>query len=69
MKFLFFNDTGRTVRIHPATYIHCCQAERTPIEPLEERLFVLPQGTFPVVKLWDHGQDIGLKLLVSPMFE
>lgn len=69
VKFLFFNDTGRMVRIHPATFTHGCQGDKTAILPLEERLFLLPEGTYAAVKLWDYGEDIGLQLLVSPRIE
>jgi hypothetical protein len=47
MKFKYFNDTGREVRIHPATFIHGCSGSDEPIKPLEERLFLLPEGTYP----------------------
>lgn len=40
MQFRFFNDTGRVVRIHPATLHHGCQGEKTPIKPSEDRLFL-----------------------------
>jgi hypothetical protein len=69
MKFKFFNDTGRIVRIHPATFAHGCQSEKSPINPLEERLFILPTGSYPTVKMWDYGENIGLQILVSPNME
>ncbi|OIK10064.1 hypothetical protein [Bacillus sp. MUM 13] len=69
MKFVFFHDTGRIVRIHPATFVHGCQGEKAAINPLEERLFLLTQGTYAAIKLWDYGEDIGLQLLVSPRFD
>ncbi|MBA2876377.1 hypothetical protein [Thermaerobacillus caldiproteolyticus] len=65
MKFVYLNDTGRIVNIHPATFIHGCSASDAPIEPLEERLFVLPEGTYPWIKMWDYGEK-GLMILVSP---
>jgi hypothetical protein len=68
MKFIYFNDTGRTVNIHPATFLHGCEGERTAIKPLEQRLFILPEGTFPWLKMWDYGER-GLSILVSPMSE
>jgi hypothetical protein len=67
MKFRFYNDTGRIVTIHPATYLHGCNTEdKDPIMPLEERLFTLPDDTYPYVKLWDYGSENGLQLMVSP---
>ncbi|MFP7492993.1 hypothetical protein SFC66_04315 [Terribacillus saccharophilus] len=70
MKFKFFNDTGRIVTIHPATYEHGCFIDnKDAIMPLEERLFILPRNTYPYVKLWDYGSNNGLQLLVSPTKE
>lgn len=65
MKFKFFNDTGRIVSIHPASFLHGCQAKNSPISPLEERIFILPAGTYPTVKMWDYGENRGLQILVS----
>ncbi|KAB7666928.1 hypothetical protein [Bacillus sp. B1-b2] len=67
MRFKFYNDTGRIVTIHPATYKHGCSVDnKEAIIPLEERLFILPEGTYPYVKMWDYGLNNGLQLLVSP---
>jgi len=68
MKFIYYNDTGRVVNVHPATFLHGCTGSNEPIQHLEQRLFELPKGTFPWVKMWDYG-DIGLSILVSPMKE
>ncbi|MCM3031507.1 hypothetical protein [Niallia sp. MER 6] len=68
MKFKFFNDTGRIVTIHQATYEHGCYVDNSDaIMPLQERLFFLPDGTYPFVKLWNYGARNGLQLLVSPI--
>ena len=64
-KFKFFNDTGGVVYVHPATEIHGTVSEMTPIQPLEERIFEVPNGTYPWVKMWDYG-ELGLSILVSP---
>lgn len=64
-KLKFFNDTGREVNIHPATELHGCEADMSPIGPEQTRVFSFPEGTSPFVKLWDHGSK-GLQLLVSP---
>lgn len=55
MKFEFFNDTGKKVNIHPATLVAGCVVDEKPIEHLEIRVFDLPEGTYPSVKMWDHG--------------
>ncbi|MGG0720140.1 hypothetical protein ABE096_21540 [Robertmurraya massiliosenegalensis] len=68
MNLIFFNDTRRLVRIHPATISHGCKVNKEPINPLEDRVFVLPEGSFPWVKMWDNAQ-LGLTILVSPMKE
>ena len=66
MKFIYFNDTGRRVTIHPATFSHGCIGSSEPIKPLEQRIFELPDGTFPWVKMW---MENGLSILVSPVIE
>jgi hypothetical protein len=69
MKFKFFNDTGRIVSIHPGTFSHgtsCTKSDA--IQPLEERLFTLPYGTYPLVKMWDYGSH-GLSIFISPQKE
>ena len=66
MKLVYFNDTGRLVRIHPATLLHGCIVKKEPIKPLEEREFILPDHTFPWIKMWDN-QELGLSILVSPI--
>ncbi len=66
MKFVYFNDTGREVSIHPATKIHGTKCDMTTIKPLEERTFHLPKNTYPWVKMWDYGEERGLSILVSP---
>ncbi len=68
MKFIYYNDTGRIVNVHSATFIHGCTGSREPIKPLEERVFELPEGTFPWVKMWDY-EELGLSILVSPVIE
>jgi hypothetical protein len=66
MKFVYYNDTGRVVSIHPATVTHGCTVDQTSIKPLEEREFILPENTYPWVKMWDYGEKYGLSILVSP---
>ncbi len=65
MKFKYFNDTNRLVKIHATTFSHGTTADSKPINPLEERTFILPEGTYPWVKMWDYG-EAGLTILVSP---
>lgn len=50
------------MRIHIATKSHGTICDMTPIKPLEERVFILPNNTFPCVKQWENG-----KILVSPI--
>ncbi|MCR1836276.1 hypothetical protein NSA56_18355 [Oceanobacillus caeni] len=48
MKFIYFNDTGRKVTIHPATFSHGCIGLSESIKLLEQRVFELPDGTSPM---------------------
>lgn len=68
MKLVYFNDTGRLVRIHPATLLHGCKVKKEAIKPLEEREFILPDNTIPWIKMWDNKEQ-GPSILVSPMRE
>lgn len=77
-KFKFFNDTGRVVRIHPATLLHGVQLsalqdideDHDEIKPLEVKVFYLPKDTYPMVKMWDYGdRGGGLSIFVSPQKE
>ncbi|WP_095149340.1 DnaA N-terminal domain-containing protein [Oceanobacillus manasiensis] len=68
MKFKYFNDTNRIVKIHAATFSHGTVADSKPIKPLEERTFILPEGTYPWVKMWDYV-EAGLTILVSPTYD
>lgn len=60
-KFVYFNDTKQSVAIHTATKEHGVQCDMSDIKPLEERVFLLPNNTFPWLKQWDNGT-----ILVSP---
>jgi hypothetical protein len=60
-KFSYFNDTQKVVHLHTATQIHGTECDMSPIQPLEIREFILPEGTYPWVKQWKDGT-----LLVSP---
>lgn len=68
MKLVYFNDNGRLVKIHPATAIHGCVVNKEPIKPLQERKFILPEGTYPWIKMWDYD-EFGLNILVSPIVD
>lgn len=65
-QFLYYNDTKRTVRIHPATKSHGTDCNMNEILAGEMRMFYLPEGSYPWVKMWDYGGESGLSLLVSP---
>lgn len=67
MKIKYYNDTGRVVSIHPATFSNGCTGNPNPIQPLEEREFKLPIGTYPWIKMWDDGEKVGLMILISPI--
>lgn len=69
MKFVFLNDTDRIVHVHPACFTHGCSGSKRPIQHLEERTFILPDGTYPSVKLWDYGDDKGLQILITACSE
>lgn len=70
MKFVYYNDTGREIGIHPATKEHGTKCDMSTIQPLEERTFILPdEYTYPWVKMWDYGEKRGLSILVSPRKE
>jgi hypothetical protein len=64
-KFVYFNDTNRIVGIHPATLTHGCEVDMAGIQPQTIREFILPEGTYAWVKMWDYGAS-GLQILVSP---
>jgi hypothetical protein len=64
-KFVYFNDTNRIVSIHPATQTHGCEVDMSGIQPQTIREFILPEGTYAWVKMWDYGER-GLQILVSP---
>lgn len=65
-QFLYYNDTKRTVVIHTATKSHGTECDMKDIQAGEMRMFYLPEGSFPWVKMWDYGGERGLQLLVSP---
>ncbi|PGK52573.1 hypothetical protein CN918_31110 [Priestia megaterium] len=60
------NLTSQSVSIHPATFIHGCHGLDMPIAPKEDAVFLLPEGTFPWIKMWDYKERGGLQILVSP---
>jgi hypothetical protein len=66
LKLVYFNDRGRLVEIHPATVNHGCVVNKETIKPLQEREFILPEGTYAWIKMWDY-EEFGLSILVSPM--
>lgn len=65
-KFVYYNDTPRIVSIHPATITHGCEVNMDAIQPGELRTFILPEGTYPWVKMWDYAPKGNLQILVSP---
>lgn len=64
MKFVFFNDTGKEISIHPGSVAHNCENNR--IQHLQKAIFEVPEGCTPFVKMWDYSDyGMGLSLLVS----
>jgi hypothetical protein len=63
-KFVFYNDTGAIIHIHPGTNISGVNCEIGAIRPLETRVFHLPIHTYPFVKMWDYD-DLGMSILVQ----
>jgi hypothetical protein len=66
MKFVYFNDTGKAVDIHPDTKVHGTKCQMKTILPSEERTFYLPENTYPWVKMHSYEEDERLCILVSP---
>lgn len=66
LRFVNYNDTGREISIHSVTESHGTKCDMSIILPLEERTFILPENTYPWVKMWDYGEERGLSILVSP---
>ncbi|RKP55570.1 hypothetical protein D7Z26_10330 [Cohnella endophytica] len=64
MKFEYYNDTGRDISIHAATESSGITCDMSIIKPLETRTFIIPTDTYPWVKMWDHGELLGLCILV-----
>lgn len=60
MKVVYFNDTGKEINIHPGTLSHGTKTSSEPIQPLEERVFELPEGTYPWIKMWDHNGQLSI---------
>jgi hypothetical protein len=67
-KFVYYNDTGRAVNIHPATHVHGTECDMSPINHGEVRHFKTMEGSIPFVKMWDYGVSHGLQILVSGAF-
>lgn len=63
MKIVYYNDTGQKVSIHPATKeTYSVECDMSDIQPLQQRVFYLPENTYPWVKMWDYGEKIGLSI-------
>lgn len=66
MKFSYYNDTGREVGIHTATVEHGVSFEGSGvIKHGEIKVFTLPEGTYPWIKMWEYGGRSGLQILVT----
>lgn len=60
MKIVYFNDTGMEINIHPGTLSHGTQTSTEPIKPLEERVFELPEGTYPWIMMCEHDGQLSI---------
>lgn len=60
MKLVYFNDTGKEINIHPGTFLHGIKTSKAPIKPLEERVFELPDGTYPWIKMWEYQGQLSI---------
>lgn len=70
MKFYYYNDTGRTVGIHPAMESYGVECNTSTIQHGEVREFLLPEGSVPLMKMWDHQKHGGgLQLLIMPHYD
>lgn len=68
-KLKFYNDTKRDVSVHPATVIQGVECDDSVIKPNEIREFILPEGTYGMIKMWDYGAKSGLQIFVSAVRE
>lgn len=60
MKIVYFNDTGKEINIHPGTLSHGTKTSSEPIQPLEERVFELPEGTYPWIMMCEYGGQLSI---------
>lgn len=67
MKFSYYNDTGRDISIHAATVEYGVSYEGSGmIKHGEIKVFTLPEGTYPWVKMWDYIEiGRGLQIFVT----
>lgn len=63
-KFIYFNNTDKLVSIHPATLKHGCEVDLEAIKPGEHRLFLLPEGAYPWLRMFEYSTHF--EILVSP---
>lgn len=66
MKTAIYNDSNRNMHIHSATEEYGVKGDMSTIKHLEERIFELPEGKYPWIKVWDHGGEDGLTVLIIP---
>ncbi|MCM3494706.1 hypothetical protein M4D52_14805 [Paenibacillus lactis] len=60
MKVVYFNDTGKEINIHPGTLSHGTKTSTEPIKPFEERVFELPEGTYPWIMMCEHNDQLSI---------
>lgn len=55
-KFIFFNDTGKTLSIHPGMAFRGIKWSGEDFIPNADiKIFTLPPGMVPMVKVWSHS--------------
>lgn len=63
-KFIYYNDTGRDVSVHPGTDDKVSFREPSlTIESGAYMEFSYPENFTPMIKMWDYGK-LGLQIIV-----
>lgn len=63
-NFFYYNDTGRSVKIHPGTDVKVKFENDGPIEHGKTLKFSYPKKFSPLIKMWDYGEKHGLQIIV-----
>lgn len=63
---IYYNDTGRDVKIHPGIDKEVKFKDTKIIKHQEMIKFTFPKEFTPMLKMWDYG-DLGLQLIIMLM--